>query len=387
MNTEQLEIEQVSELKPAKSKASNVLVIIGNVIKWIILAILVLIVIGNVVCIYKMRVKNEQVPTFLGFASVEVIGNSMHPTLEIGDIIIIFKSGNYKVGDIVTFVDSVGVVVTHRVIEVREDGTYATAGDYTGSEDPQFLTNNDIVGKVILTLSGFGNVVRFFQSIWGILILIAIGFLIIELPYIISAISESVEKRKLKKQIEKKEAEQSGIVAGEDASVKENVSREEQKEIENANAKDASEGEQNWQATESASTKNESEREQNWQATESASTKNESEGEQNRQVAESADSQDKKEISSVKNNGEQTKDQQATQNSGTKNKSGREQDLVATENVVAGNALTESEEEVNVATNNEKGDVKKKPLKVGQANKTNKKTGQKKKKISVQKKN
>ncbi len=369
MNTEQLEIEQVSELKPAKSKASNVLVIIGNVIKWIILAILVLIVIGNVVCIYKMRVKNEQVPTFLGFANVEVIGNSMYPTLEIGDIIIIFKSGNYKVGDIVTFVDSVGVVVTHRVVEVREDGTYATAGDYTGSEDPQFLTNNDIVGKVILTLSGFGNVVRFFQSIWGILILIAIGFLIIELPYIINAISESVEKRKLKKQIEKKEAEQSGIVAGEDASVKENVSREEQKEMENANAKDASEGEQNWQATESAS------------------TKNESEGEQNRQVAESADSQDKKEISSVKNNGEQTKDQQASQNSDMKNTREQTQGLIATANVVADNALTESEENVVPAISSEKGDVKKKPLKVGQANKTNKKTGQKKKKISVQKKN
>ena len=351
MNTEQLEIEQVSELKPAKSKASNVLVIIGNVIKWIILAILVLIVIGNVVCIYKMRVKNEQVPTFLGFASVEVIGNSMYPTLEIGDIIIIFKSGNYKVGDIVTFVDSVGVVVTHRVVEVREDGTYATAGDYTGSEDLQFLTNNDIVGKVILTLSGFGNVVRFFQSIWGILILIAIGFLIIELPYIINAISESVEKRKLKKQIEKKEAEQSGIVAGEDASVKENVSREEQKEMENANAKDASEGEQN------------------------------------RQVAESADSQDKKEISSVKNNGEQTKDQQASQNSDMKNTREQTQGLIATENVVADNALTESEENVVPAISSEKGDVKKKSLKVGQANKTNKKTGQKKKKISVQKKN
>ena len=61
--------------------------------------------------------------------------------------------------------------------------------------------------------------------------------------------------------------------------------------------------------------------------------------------------------------------------------------MLTTENIVTGNALTENEEEVNAATNNEKGDVKKKPLKVGQANKTNKKTVQKKKKISVQKKN
>ena len=69
-----------------------------------------------------------------------------------------------------------------------------------------------------------------------------------------------------------------------------------------------------------------------------------------------------------------------------KNTREQTQGLIATANVVAGNALTESEEEVNAATDNEKGDVKKKSLKVGQANKTNKKTGQKKK-ISVQKKN
>lgn len=204
MNTEQIEMEEIANIKPERKKvmASQVFSVLGNIFKWIIFALLILIVIANISNLYKIKVKKEQVPTFLGYANVVVVGNSMYPTLKIGDMIIVKHQNSYKVGDIITFIDDAGIVVTHRVIEISEDGKYYTEGDYVGnSRDPWLLDNSDIVGKVVVTLAGFGNVLEFFQTPWGLLILIGIGILIIELPYIIRAISNACEKKKIKKRL------------------------------------------------------------------------------------------------------------------------------------------------------------------------------------------
>ena len=204
MNTEQIEMNEIESIKPERKKitAGQVFNVIGITFKWLIFALLILVIIANISNLYKIKVKKEQVPTFLGYANVVVVGNSMYPTLKIGDMIIIKHQNKYKVGDIVTFIDGSGNVVTHRVTAISEDNKYVTKGDYIGnSEDPWLLDNSDIIGKVVVTLAGFGNVLEFFQTPWGLLLLIGIGILIIELPYIIKAIMNYCEKKRIKKRL------------------------------------------------------------------------------------------------------------------------------------------------------------------------------------------
>lgn len=92
-----------------------------------------------------------------------VVSNSMYPTFERGDIVLIqtiFKEP--KEGDIVMFVkEDVGYSVTHRVLKVVDDKVY-TGGDASGP-DSQPIRKEDIIGKAVLifgkpiVIKGVGN--------------------------------------------------------------------------------------------------------------------------------------------------------------------------------------------------------------------------------------
>lgn len=92
-----------------------------------------------------------------------VVSNSMYPTFERGDIVLIqtiFKEP--EEGDIVMFVkEDVGYSVTHRVLKVAGDKVY-TGGDASGP-DSKPIKKEDIIGKAVLifgkpiVIKGVGN--------------------------------------------------------------------------------------------------------------------------------------------------------------------------------------------------------------------------------------
>ena len=92
-----------------------------------------------------------------------VLSNSMYPTFERGDIVLIqtiFKDP--KEGDIVMFVHKeFGYSVTHRVLKVVGDKVY-TGGDASGP-DGNPISKKDIIGKAVLifgkpiVIKGVGN--------------------------------------------------------------------------------------------------------------------------------------------------------------------------------------------------------------------------------------
>lgn len=83
-----------------------------------------------------------------GITILTVISNSMQPTFEKGDKIIVKKQKNYEVGDIITYIDDNKNLITHRIIEKYEDG-YITKGDNNNTEDKEKVRENQILGKVI----------------------------------------------------------------------------------------------------------------------------------------------------------------------------------------------------------------------------------------------
>lgn len=89
-----------------------------------------------------------------GVTILKVSSNSMMPTFEKGDYILIKKQKEYNVGDIITYeVEEQGnkYLVTHRIIEEYENG-YITKGDANNTNDEGTIYENVIRGKLFLII-------------------------------------------------------------------------------------------------------------------------------------------------------------------------------------------------------------------------------------------
>lgn len=85
-----------------------------------------------------------------------VHGTSMEPTLEAGDVAIVYRATAYDAGEIVAFDAPEGAVVIHRIIGVEGD-TYVPQGDNRDRPDHWRPTADDITGRMILRLPAAGH--------------------------------------------------------------------------------------------------------------------------------------------------------------------------------------------------------------------------------------
>lgn len=133
-------------------------------------------------------------PTVFGYAGARVPTGSMDDDsgdddIEIGDFVIIHAQDSYEIGDVVTFYDSsADMTVTHRVVDIVGT-TYYIRGDTTGERDENdrpitegVVTDavplENIIGKVVGVIPGFGGFIEFMQKPYGLLIVCGIGVLI-----------------------------------------------------------------------------------------------------------------------------------------------------------------------------------------------------------------
>ena len=164
--------------------------LIWNIISKIIVAFLVFILLCNIyIGIQKSRT-DDPLPNVFGFASAVVISGSMQPTLNVNDFLIIREkeAAEYAVGDIVTFVDPESqnsALVTHRIIE-RDGDTITTKGDSITNNVPDTPFDvSCIKGSLFAKIPHLGGAMEFFKQPVGIVFLVIIGFLLVEIPYLI----------------------------------------------------------------------------------------------------------------------------------------------------------------------------------------------------------
>lgn len=124
---------------------------IGNVIINLIIFVLSIIAIISVYCIIQLNVLNKEYINLLGYSYFQVSTGSMSKTIEIDDIIIVkLDNNNIEKNDIITFKSDENLV-THRVIDIKDD-TYITKGDNNNTEDDP-IKKDDIIGKVIFIIN------------------------------------------------------------------------------------------------------------------------------------------------------------------------------------------------------------------------------------------
>jgi len=167
--------------------------IIGQVIGYSVLCILIFIIGYNFVS--KVILKQNMTVIF-GYSSAVVVSSSMSPTLQVNDYIVTHQQADYAVGDIICFLDDDDMVVTHRVSRIEEvDGIeyFYTKGDAVDSEDLDPKTLDKIYGKIVWVMAGFGNVFAFFQSVWGIIVIISAIALIFLVSWYVKSLKEEKE--------------------------------------------------------------------------------------------------------------------------------------------------------------------------------------------------
>lgn len=133
-----------------------------------------LLLIVNIYFLYNVKVLNNNRATLFGYSYQVGLNYSMQPTLMPNDFLITKSQNSYNVDDIVTFTTKgSSKFITHRIIKITENG-YITKGDneFVGEDDE--ITNDDIIGKVVIVMHHLGAVLRIMQNPLGAIIIIAI---------------------------------------------------------------------------------------------------------------------------------------------------------------------------------------------------------------------
>lgn len=87
-----------------------------------------------------------------------IISDSMTPDIKRGYLVLVSKSQNLKVRDIISYKTSQSdVTITHRISKIfQNNGKYyfVTKGDSNNEEDPYPISEYEIIGKVVLIIPG-----------------------------------------------------------------------------------------------------------------------------------------------------------------------------------------------------------------------------------------
>ena len=157
----------------AAAKGKRKMSVVGIVFTCIGVAIVAFLLFVAITLAVDKFVKKSPVPSFFGTSTLIVTTGSMSGTIEDGDMIVVKKSDEYKIGDIITFLPAGDTVpTTHRIIRIN-DGKFYTKGDANNAEDTRAIEQSDIVGKVAFTVPHVGLFFRWLKDDLGWIYLVA----------------------------------------------------------------------------------------------------------------------------------------------------------------------------------------------------------------------
>ena len=120
-------------------------------------------------------------PMPFGFGAAIVLSGSMEPTLSVDDLIFVKEQESYAVDDVVVFQNG-GILVVHRIIEMKEDGLVITQGDANNAPDEEMEISR-IKGVVIGHIPNAGGIVRLIKSPIVSIGLLAVAVFLLERSY------------------------------------------------------------------------------------------------------------------------------------------------------------------------------------------------------------
>ena len=153
-----------------------------KIFKYIILNVLIILFIINLILSF------EENTHILGIYMFNIVSESMEPTSEKNDVVIVQKCeiSQLQKGDIITFLQDERTV-SHRIIGItQENGNikFQTKGDNNEIPDPDLIEFGQVYGKVLFRIKKIGKAVSYIQNIRGfinIAIFVVIVFILVSL--------------------------------------------------------------------------------------------------------------------------------------------------------------------------------------------------------------
>ena len=169
---------------------------------------------------------NQNVANLLGYTPMAVQSDSMAPTFDKGDLILIKKcdTSTLKEGDIICFhtiINNEYALNTHRIKSIEAVGdarSYTTIGDNNnGIADQHVISDGDIVGKYVTSIPKIGKVMDFLSGSTGFLIVIVLPMLLFFIYQVYHLITISINLKKAIAVETAKEQESANMQAAKDA--------------------------------------------------------------------------------------------------------------------------------------------------------------------------
>ena len=146
---------------------------------------------------------SSHVASLAGYTPLSVVSDSMAPTFNAGDLIIIRKcdTSTLEKGDIITFHTTINKAIRRAggKTDYWEQGgvrSYVTKGDNNLIADVHMITDGDIVGKFVTRLPKFGKVVDFLSSSMGFLLVIVLPLLVFFIYQVYHLVTVSIDLKK-----------------------------------------------------------------------------------------------------------------------------------------------------------------------------------------------
>lgn len=176
---------------------------ITNILGIILCALLLPCFIVNTTLMISSLLYPDTPPGFMGYTPLVVESDSMVPTFEENDLVVIENDKadkSYEKGDIICF-RSGDVYVTHRIVKkaTEYDGNivYTTQGDANNTPDVQPVGSEQILGSYATHFKGLGGFVMFMQTPAGMVCCVLLPIVVIcALFWIPSKIAGRKAKRK-----------------------------------------------------------------------------------------------------------------------------------------------------------------------------------------------
>ena len=177
----------------------------------IIKAIIFMILILYVAFILAQRISGNQ--SIMGYRIFAVATGSMVPDYNVNDVLLIKEvdHSELKVGDDITYLgtklDVNGRIVTHRIIEIKEENgkkTYLTKGINNTVEDPM-IDDNQIYGKVMGKIPVVTEINHIVKNQYGFFFLIFVPIVAVIFLEIADTVTEIKKDKKEAKENEESE--------------------------------------------------------------------------------------------------------------------------------------------------------------------------------------
>lgn len=165
----------------------------------------------SLVAIYSVKrvITKDNTSTIFGYSFYRVSTGSMIPDINPGDLVIVKAKDEYEVGMDVTYrLTKDSTPVTHRIVSIDGDMITTEGINNDGAKDTPF-NKSLIIGEVVSIWSNFDGFVSFVTSPFGLILICAGMFGIVELFSYIDKLVNKSEKNKLsKKELDKNNIEQ-----------------------------------------------------------------------------------------------------------------------------------------------------------------------------------